>query len=321
MKEQPICNLRLLPLQGQILVIRSTNRPQVAPSNPPPGGPPNIPDVMFTVAMFPTPDVGEVDAGEFNPLSLTSFYGKDTEDFQISDPHMLKDFGGDTNGNILPPPINIFYRNESGTRICHMFISPTPRERAPEAFKTTGKPHYAIANLKANLTHRLSFKPEDSDSKTTCRTFVIPGCLRSLFYSIPRDNRSDTLSVRNFSGHLLSKRGMDAYSTMRSEKLQSVLRNVPDHRDHIVGQFALPAHILGNLRDGVTAIAWDEGTGRIFYSKPNDTSLFVLDMAYKPMESELMSMCLDNGYTEMYVVASDGQRCPIPLEDERMLEL
>ncbi|OAX39527.1 hypothetical protein K503DRAFT_739250 [Rhizopogon vinicolor AM-OR11-026] len=300
-QEQPICNIRLLPLQGQILVIRSTNRPRLAPSNPPPGGPPDIPDVMFTVAMFPTPDPGYIEAGEFNPLSLTSFYGKDTEDFQISDPYVLKDYGGNTNSNILPPPINIFYRNESGSRICHMFISPTPRERAPEAFRTSGKPHYAIANLKSNLTHRLSFKTDNS--KTSCRTFVIPGCLRSLFYSIPRDNRSDTLSVRNFSGHLLSKGGVDAYSTMRRDMLQNILRNVPEHREHVVGQFALPSNILRQLRDGVTAIAWDEGTGRIFYSKPNDTSLSVLDMAHTPVE------------------ARNGQRYPFPLEDERMLEL
>jgi len=293
-KEQAICNLRLLPLQGQILVIRSTNRPQLAQANPSPGGPPIIPDVIFTVAMFPTPDPGDVEAEEFNPLSIASFYGKDTEDFQISDPHVLKDYGGDTNCNILPPPINIFYRNESGNRICHMSISPTPRESAPEAFKSTGKPHYAIANLKSNMTHRLSFKR--NDSKISCRTFVIPGCLRSLFYSIPRDNRSDTLSVHNLSGHLLSKRGEDAYSTMRRETLQNVLKTVPKHRENIVGQFDLPSHILRHLRDGVTAIAWDEGTGRVFYSKPNDTMMFVLDMAQTPLEGELMLTCLNNGH-------------------------
>ncbi|KAG1742714.1 uncharacterized protein EDB91DRAFT_1127657 [Suillus paluster] len=298
-QEQPICNLRLLPLQGQILVVRSTNRPQLAPANPSPGGPPIIPDVMFTVAMFPAPEPGDIEAGEFNPLSLASFYGKDIEDFQISDPHVPKDHGGDT--NFLPPPINIFYRNESGGRICHMSISPTPRENAPEAFKSTGKPHYAIANLKSNMTHRLTFK--NNDSRTTCRTFVMPGSLRSLFYSIPRENRSDTLSVRNFSGHLLSRRGDDAYSIMRRETLQNVLRNVPKHRENILGQFDLPSHILRHIRDGVTAIAWDESTGRIFYSKPHDTMLFVLDMAQTPLE------------------ARDGQRYPIPLEDERMLDL
>ncbi|KAG2155735.1 hypothetical protein DEU56DRAFT_321757 [Suillus clintonianus] len=303
-QEQPICNFRLLPLQGQILVVRSTNRPQLAPANPPPGAPPIIPDVMFTVAMFPTPDPGDGEAGEFNPLAIASFYGKDIEDFQISDPHVLNDHGGDTDRNFVPPPINIFYRNDSGGRICHMIISPTPRESAPEAFKSTGKPHYAIANLKSNMMHRLSFKNNlNDDSKTICRTFVIPGCLRSLFYSIPRDTRSDTLSVRNFTGHLLSKRGDDAYSIMRRETLYNVLRNVPKHRENTLGQFDLPSYVLDHLRDGVTAIAWDEGTGRIFYSKPHDTMLHMLDMAQTPLE------------------AMDGQRYPIPLEDERMLDL
>ncbi|KAG1719455.1 hypothetical protein EDB19DRAFT_1784492 [Suillus lakei] len=300
-QEQPICNFRLLPLQRQILVVRSTNRPQLAPADPSPGNPPIIPDVMFTVAMFPTPDPGDGDAEEFNPLSIASFFGKDVEDFQISDPHALNDHGGDNNRNFLPPPINIFYRNESGGRICHMIISPTPRESAPEAFKSTGKPHYAIANLRSNMMHRLSFK--NDESRTVCRTFVIPGCLRSLFYSVPRDNRSDTLSVRNFSGHLLSKRGDDAYSIMRRETLQNALRNVPKHRENMLGQFNLPSHILDHIRDGVTAIAWDEGTGRIFYSKPHETMLHMLDMAETPLE------------------AMNGQRYPIPLEDERMLDL
>lgn len=284
-KEQPICNFRLLPLQGQILVVRSTNRPRLAPPNPSPGGPPIIPDVMFTVAMFPTPDPGDTEAGEFNPLSIASFYGKDIEDFQISDPHVSNDQGR----NFLPPPINIFYRNESGGRICHMIISPTPRESAPEAFRSTGKPHYAITNLRSNMMHLLSFK--NDESRTVCRTFVIPGCLRSLFYSIPRDNRSDTLSVRNFSGHLLSKRGDDAYSIMRRETLQNILRNVPKHRENMLGQFDLPSYILDHIRDGVTAIAWDEGTGRIFYSKPHETMLHILDMAQTPLESELKFAC------------------------------
>ncbi|KAG2365473.1 hypothetical protein BDR07DRAFT_1398686 [Suillus spraguei] len=296
-QEQPICSLRLLPLQGQILVVRSTNRPQLAPANPTPGGPPIIPDVMFTVAMFPTPEPGDGEAGEFKPLSIASFYGKDIEDFQISDPHVLNDRGSD----FLPPPINIFYRNESGGRICHMIISPTPRERAPEAFRSTGKPHYAIANLKSNMMHRLSFK--NDESRTICRTFVIPGCLRSLFYSVPRDNRSDTLSIRNFSGHVLSKRGDDAYSIMRRETLQNVLRNVPKHRENMLGQFNLPPYILDHIRGGVTAIAWDEGTGRIFYSKPHETMLHILDMAATPLET------------------IHGQRYPVPLEDERMLDL
>ncbi|KAG2149413.1 hypothetical protein BD769DRAFT_1405913 [Suillus cothurnatus] len=296
-QEQPICNLRLLPLQRQILVVRSTNRPQLGPANSSPGGPPIIPDVMFTVAMFPAPEPGDGEAGEFNPLSIASFYGKDIEDFQISDPHVLNDRGSD----FLPPPINIFYRNESGGRICHMIISPTPRESAPEAFRSTGKPHYAIANLKSNMMHRLSFK--NDESRTVCRTFVIPGCLRSLFYSVPRDNRSDTLSIRNFSGHLLSKQGDDAYSIMRRETLQNILRNVPKHRENMLGQFDLPTYILDHIRSGVTAIAWDEGTGRIFYSKPHETMLHVLDMAQTPLET------------------IHGQRYPIPLEDERMLDL
>ncbi|KAG1779564.1 hypothetical protein EV702DRAFT_1178268 [Suillus placidus] len=255
---------------------------QLAPANPSPGGPPIIPDVMFTVAMFPTPDPGDGEAGEFNPLSIASFYGKDIEDFQISDPHVLHNHGS----NFLPPPINIFYRNESGGRICHMIISPTPRESAPEGFRSTGKPHYAIANLKSNMMHRLSFK--NDESRTVCRTFVIPGY---------------TLSVRNFSSHLLSKRGDDAYSIMRRETLQNVLRNVPKHRENMLGQFDLPPFILDHIRDGVTAIAWDEGTGRIFYSKPRETMLHMLDMAETPLE------------------AINGQRYPIPLEDERMLDL
>ncbi|KAG2343890.1 hypothetical protein BDR05DRAFT_989630 [Suillus weaverae] len=238
---------------GQILVVRYTNRPQLAPANPSPGGSPIIPDVMFTVAVFFAPDPGDGEVGEFNPLSIASFYGKHIEDFQLSDPHVLNNHGR----GFLPPPINIFYRNESGSRICHMIISPTPRESAPDSFKSTGKPHHAIANLKSNTMHRLSFK--NDESRTICRTFVIPGCLRFLFYSVPRDNRSDTLSVRNLSSHPLSKQG-DNWTPS-------------------------PA---------VSLIAWDEGTGCIFYSKPRETMLHMLDKAETPLE------------------AINGQRYPIP---------
>ncbi|KAG1767360.1 hypothetical protein EV702DRAFT_1147084 [Suillus placidus] len=145
------------------------------------------------------------------------------------------------------------------------------------------------------MMHRLSFK--NDESRTVCRTFVTPGCLRFLFYSVPRDNRSDTLSVRNFSSHLLSKRGDDWTPSlaMRRETLQNALRNAPKYRENMLGQFDLPLYILDHIRDG--------GTGRIFYSKPRETMLHMLDMAETPLE------------------AIDGQRYPIPLEDERMLDL
>jgi len=82
-------------------------------------------------------------------------------------------------------------------------------------------------------------------------SYMIP----RLFYPVPRDNRSDTISIRNISGHLLSKRGDDAYSIMRRETLQNILRNEPKHRENMLGQFDLPSYILDYIRSGMTVIA------------------------------------------------------------------
>ncbi|KAG1793614.1 uncharacterized protein HD556DRAFT_465119 [Suillus plorans] len=53
-QQRLICNVRLLPLRMQVLVVRSANRPRLAPpTNPSPGSLPIIPGVIFTVAWSP----------------------------------------------------------------------------------------------------------------------------------------------------------------------------------------------------------------------------------------------------------------------------
>ncbi|EGO31231.1 hypothetical protein SERLADRAFT_377093 [Serpula lacrymans var. lacrymans S7.9] len=40
------------------------------------------------------------------------------------------------------------------------------------------------------------------------------------------------------------------------------------------------------MKQGVMAIAWDEGIGRIFFATSHDTRLYILDVAKAPKEDQ-----------------------------------
>ncbi|EGN93670.1 hypothetical protein SERLA73DRAFT_156233 [Serpula lacrymans var. lacrymans S7.3] len=70
-----------------------------------------------------------------------------------------------------------------------------------------------------------------------------------------------------------------------------------------IAKLITPQQLRSTMKQGVMAIAWDEGIGRIFFATSHDTRLYILDVAKAPKEDKT------------------GQRLPLPLEDERMLEL
>ncbi|KAI6031289.1 hypothetical protein BKA83DRAFT_4198178 [Pisolithus microcarpus] len=295
-----ICNVRILPYQGEILVIRAiTDMTPTATSDI--RGPPAKPPGLLTVAMFAIPAAGDSQTPSHTSISLVSFRADDAEDIQISDLHDYDLLGGNSPSDpVVAPPINIFYR-KSRCRLRYITVKPVPM---PSWYLRPGQPQRPYYSVQDTF-------PDDNQSLfceeyawySTCRLFVCPGSHRTLVYGVPPEDRTDTPGVNSIYSHLADPHLIDEYSVRRHGLLQGILREAYEHRSQVLAKFDLCPDLYDDLRRGVKAMAWDESIGRIFYVKPDDAHIHVVDLAYAPSQT------------------ADGQRCPLPLADQRMLEL
>ncbi|KAG6380738.1 hypothetical protein JVT61DRAFT_5120 [Boletus reticuloceps] len=248
-----ICNMRILPHQGQILVLRAVKLPTIPNTDHHLGAPPMSQD-LITLAMFDIPDFGDNEMQSTFAQQTMSFRADDVEGIQITDPsdHDSVPCANPADG-AEHPPITIFYRSEGGTRFHELMINPTPRHFLPKSMLST--PHYwNEGSVGVSSSPAISARSSTSRGQTT----------------LPSGSPS--------AGFTAMCRGR-----------------------HV--QVWLSPDLRGDLRAGVNTIAWDEATGRVFYVKPDDGRLHVIDFAKAPVQ------------------APDGQRRPLPLADVRMLDL
>ena len=278
-----ICNIRVLPHQGEILVIRTvTDMTPVVTSDP--RQPPVTPPGLLTLAMFAIPSPGDNEAPIHMSISLVSFLADDAEDIQISDPSDYDVLHGkSTSDPVIAPPINVFYR-KSGGRLRYIAMKAIPMPSWLLEKGQSQKPFYSIEGLLADDDHPLLH--EEYGWQDANWLFVCPGSHRSLVYGISYENRTDTLEIRSIYSHLGDPDLLDGYSQRRHELLKSVLREEYEHRSHVLAKFDLCSDLYDHLRGGVKAITWDESTGRIFYVKPDDSYIHVVDLAYAPSQSK-----------------------------------
>ncbi|KAI5998106.1 hypothetical protein EDD15DRAFT_2408703 [Pisolithus albus] len=277
-----ICNVRILPYQGEILVIRViTDMTPTATTDM--RGPPAKPPGLLTVAMFPIPAAGDSQTPNHTSISLVSFRADDAEDIQISDLHDYDLLGGESSSDpVVAPPINIFYR-KSRCRLRYITLKPVSHQD-----RTTP---YKIPFL--TTTSRYSAKNTHGTVHAGCSSVQAPTahlCTASHRKTVP-----DTPGVNSIYSHLVDPHLVDEYS--------GILREGYERRFQVLAKFDLCTDLYDDLRRGVKAMAWDESIGRIFYVKPDDAHIHVVDLAYAPSQT------------------ADGQRCPLPLADQRMLEL
>ncbi|KAH0837900.1 hypothetical protein J3R83DRAFT_6130 [Lanmaoa asiatica] len=276
-----ICSMRILPNQGQILILRAVKLPTV-PSVDRVGAPPISQD-LITLAMFNFPDFGDNEMESTFAQQTMSFRANDVEGIQITNPSDYESVPCvNPADGAEHPPITIFYRSEGGTRFHELMINPTPRHFLPKSMLST--PHYWLGNLVAGNHHVVTWEHEKE--RGLCRGFVLAGNQRSLVYVTRSEDISERLSIRGFYSHFSVSDGTAGYTAARQALFQNIMRGA-----------------VHNLRAGAKTIAWDEGTGRVFYVKPDDACLHVIDFAKAPVQ------------------APDGQRRPLPLADARMLDL
>ncbi|KAF9225302.1 hypothetical protein BS17DRAFT_750946 [Gyrodon lividus] len=294
-----ICNFRILPHQGQILAIRAIKLAE-GPVVPRPTAPPVLAPELITLAMFSLPEPGNNETQSRLADQSISFRADDVEGIQITSPSDYESVQCiDTLNGVAHPPLSIFYRSNGGTRFHELIIKPTPREFLPKSERS--KSHYDLGNLVAGNDHMISW--ENEKERGPCRVFVLPGSQRSLVYVTKSLDIEESLGVRGFYSHFPSGDGTLAYGSTKQELLQSILRDPLRSRAGAMCKFEMSPDLRASLREGVKAIAWDEGIGRVFYVKPDDPQIHVIDFAKAPIQ------------------APNGQRWPLPLADARMLEL
>lgn len=252
-------------------------------------GPPTVPQGYLTLAMFAIPHPGDNEMPNHSPISLISFRADDAEDVQINDPSdydILHDKSSPASA--MAPPINIFYRKSAG-RLRYITMRPVPM---PPWLLFKGQlqsAYYSLENITASDGHALLY--EESGVRHRYRLFVRPGSHRSLVYGTSYEDRTDTPAIRSIYSHLGDPDITDEYNWKRHELLQSVQRKEPLRRSQVLAKFELCPELRSDLKGGIQTLAWDESTGRIFYVKPDDGYVRVVDLAYAPSQSKCRVHC------------------------------
>ncbi|KAH7916394.1 hypothetical protein BJ138DRAFT_1052668 [Hygrophoropsis aurantiaca] len=285
-QEHILCNFRLLPHQDQVLVIRTIQSPP-PPGAPPPGAPPLQPIGRVSLGMFQIPYPGDTESEECYPDDSCFCDVNDIEDVQISDP---SEATATTYDSAYPPPqIHIFYRMRRNIALCAFTIPPT----SPAILLNPSIPHYDLFNCIPSMPS--VFRTTDAG-----RAFALPGIHRTLICLTNREDRTDNPPVNHLFSYCSS---CDASDMPRGDLLTSIRRKRYIPRSDSFARIQIAPELRNRLKQGVLAIAWDETIGRIFFAQANDPSIHVVDMAKAPHET------------------LSGQRLPLALADDRMLEL
>jgi hypothetical protein len=104
---------------------------------------------------------------------------------------------------------------------------------------------------------------------------VLPGSYRTLLYTVPWDDRTDTPSVLGFFRYHDEELFADEPEDLHDENMEVNVMRRPVRR--------LPFNYQGTK---FSCLAWDETVGRICFAKPDSTQLLVLDFAKRPKEGE-----------------------------------
>jgi len=272
--------MRILPHQGQILILRSVKLAETPNVDHHPGATSMSQD-LITLAMFDIPDFGDNEMQSTFAQQTMSFRADDVEGIQVTDPSEYESVPcANSADGAEHPPITIFYRSEGGTRFHELMINPTPRHFLPKSMLWT--PHYWLGNLVAGNHHMVTWEHEKE--RGLCRGFVLAGNQRSLLYVTRTEDIAERLSIRGFYSHFSMSDGTAAYTSAKRALFQNVMRGTMQSREGVMCKFNLSPDLRAELKSGVKAIAWDEGTGRVFYVKPDDDCLHVIDFAKAPVQ-------------------------------------
>ncbi|KAF4573448.1 hypothetical protein EYR36_007963 [Pleurotus pulmonarius] len=267
-KKHSISAIKALPGQKDIFVIRTI----VIPNAPP----------LVLVQLFDMPIAGE--KFKNNPREEAAIDDKYLSDFVISDcntPSLGPDHPKLRPTSGPPPPISVFARVADPNGVMHFKMWPEHIQEPPFA----GRPARTTYRYAIRLFQNQSLQLTGSN-----KAHVLPGTDRAIIYHVPEDDRSDTPPLVNLRKYIDPGYPHPDLPAPDPDEdvgvLRSTRRRVP-HR--VFSTLKLPSIWSKTLGKGLSAIAWDEGIGRVCITGDHDRLIRVLDFADAPQTRHLFA--------------------------------
>jgi hypothetical protein len=235
---------------------------------------------MYLIEIYNTPVCGETTI-----LGATDRYIIDNRhiaSFQISDHNLATRHDNSIQpslpaANGPPSPISIFCRTTQPHGLQHYMVWPTHVDLPPfPGSKQQKSYYYSLSNV--------SFQ-----SRHVCDpniAHVLPGAYRTLLYTVPSDDRTDTPALLNLRRYITPEAQPFDYPVAPEDDRNTEQRVMKKRKlipSNIYSSLVIPKKLAASLKeDGVTAVAWDEGIGRVCIAASYDSVIHILDFAQVP---------------------------------------
>lgn len=230
-----------------------------------------------------------------------------------------------------PPPISIYCcKEEEPTGLIHFSIPPVPLEfplSPPQTpigkrrCRVPSKYHYSIAAIANQNNYKMPPRLVQWGNPR-----VLIGACRALVYTVPRGSRSISPPLLTLCAYISPEResdvvqddaGMGAAAVLVAQDTgpDGVEREELEERERVESELevrelalwptprkksrrnCLPnvlmhPYLVEQVRKGVSAIAWDEGSGRVCITTPQDGQLHIMDFAYQRQEGMFHHLCI-----------------------------
>ncbi|KAF5385016.1 hypothetical protein D9615_001024 [Tricholomella constricta] len=166
-----------------------------------------------------------------------------------------------------PPPISVFMENEKSSSLAHYAIWPSRLEEPT---------HYLYYY---DLEHVCFQTRHDCDPLYV--SHVVPGSLRAIVYTARKDDRKDAVKLDSIRRYISPEFQKNEYPIPRHHHYSDVMgkkfRKMPTNT---YGTVPLDSKGLQPYKtNGLAAIAWDEGVGRLCLAAANTPQIEVVDFA------------------------------------------
>ncbi|KAL0951881.1 hypothetical protein HGRIS_008540 [Hohenbuehelia grisea] len=262
-KPHRISAIRILPEQGDILIMRVVKGSDDAH--------PDAPD-LGALEIYALPEMGTKAVATAKETYF--IWNKKISRFYVSDagfPHVSADHPKLRPHRGPPPPISVYIRTEKPNGILQCTIWPKYIE------------HPATATMPARTTFVYSTDILIAQAVHLTDGLVphiLPGAERAIVYNVPEDDRTDTPALVNLRKYINPQRQPADYPQPEDTGMDDVLRRSYQHVPHtIFRSFKLPHLLREELKKGLAAITWDEGTGRVLVAGKDEEYVRMIDFA------------------------------------------
>lgn len=182
------------------------------------------------------------------------------------------DSTGENHDAFKPRPVSVFCKTIMPS-IGLLRITFYPQRWTSQAFPTPNP------ELKLPVAHQWRYTlmycspVRFVECHANCQYRILPGSYRTLLYTVPLDDITDTPPVFGFFRYHDRELFSDQPEDLEEENIETDTMRRPIRR--------LPFNYEGTR---FSCVAWDETTGRICLARPESTELWVMDFSKRPKE-------------------------------------